>query len=115
MEYLLNTRHGRFELLTNPGELAISTLTFGLPDLAGIVGGGVDTYELIRATVERAVRSFEPRLTSVLVEVREPEQEFERNVRLTIRAVLYVDPILEHITFDTTVEAATGTCEIRAS
>jgi type VI secretion system protein ImpF len=113
LEYLLNTRHGRLDLVTQPGELAVSTLSYGLPDFTGIIGGGVETRERIRATVERAVRDFESRLTNVVVVVREPEYEFDRNIRLTIQAVLCVDPIMELVTFDTTVEASSGTCEVR--
>ena len=113
LEFLLNTRHGRFDLLSRPGELAVSTLSYGLPDFASIIGGGVENQERIRAVVERSVRDFEPRLTNVSVVVREPENEFDRNILLTINAVLRVDPIMEHVTFDTRVEAASGSCEVR--
>lgn len=112
LEYLLNTRHGRFDLLAQPGELSVSTLSYGLPDFTGIVGGGLESRERIRATVERAVRSFEPRLANVQVVIRDPEQQIDRNIRLTIQAVLCVDPVVELVTFDTTVEATTGTCEV---
>lgn len=112
LEYLLNTRHGRFDLLAQPGELSVSTLSYGLPDFTGIVGGGLESRERIRATVERAVRSFEPRLANVQVVIRDPEQQIDRNIRLTIQAVLCVDPVVELVTFDTTVEATTGTCQV---
>ena len=115
LEYLLNTRHGRIDLMTQVSELTVSTLTFGLPDFTGINGGGVENREKLRAVVERAVRDFEPRLTNVQVVVRDLENEFDRNIRLTIQAVLYVDPIVELVTFDTTVEASSGTCEVRPS
>jgi len=113
LEFLLNTRHGRLDLVESPGELAVSVLSYGVPDVTGIIGGGVETRERIRSSIERVVRNFEPRLTNVIVELRDPENEFERNIRLTIHATLYVDPIVELVTFDTTVEATTGTCEIR--
>ena len=115
LEYILNTRHGRMDLVTQPGELAISTLSYGLPDFTGIIGGGIETHERIRATVERAVRDFEPRLINVVVVVRDRDFEFDRNIRLTIQATLCVDPIMELVTFDTTVEASSGTCEVRPS
>jgi type VI secretion system protein ImpF len=115
LEFLLNTRHGRFDLLAEPCELSISTLTFGLPDFTGIIGGGVETRERIRRVVETAVRNFEPRLRDVQVVVRDSENSFDRNVRLTIQAVLCVEPIFEAVTFDTNVEPTTGTCEVRPS
>ncbi len=113
LEYLLNTRHGRFDLVAEPCELSLSTLTYGLPDVTGIIGGGVETRERIRRVVEQVVRQFEPRLKDVQVIIRESEHEFDRNIRMTIQAVLSVHPILEAVTFDTSVEPTTGTCEVR--
>lgn len=115
LEYLLNTRHGRYDLLKPPGELAVSTLSYGLPDFTGDVGGGLEARERVRSTVERAVQSFEPRLANVQVVVRNSEEPVDRNIRLTIQAVLCVDPVVEPVTFDTTVEATTGTCEVKPS
>lgn len=112
LEHLLNTRHGRLDLVTKSPELAISTLTFGLPDFTGIIGGGLENREHLRSAVEKAVRDFEPRLTNLVVVIRDPENEFDRNIRLTIQAVLWVDPIVELVTFDTTVEASSCTCEV---
>lgn len=113
LEFLLNSRHGRYDLLAPPGELSISVLAYGLGDFTGLVGGGSDTRERIRATVQRAIADYEPRLQGVTVEVSGTELEFDRNVRLTIRATLNVYPVVEPVTFDTTVEAATGNCEVR--
>lgn len=113
LEYLLNTRHGRIDLITQPGELSVSTLSFGLPDFSNLIGDGLESKEYIRALVERAVIDFEPRLQNVSVIIRPPESEFDRNIRLTIQAVLRVDPITEFVTFDTTVETASGACQVR--
>jgi type VI secretion system protein ImpF len=112
LEYLLNTRHGRADLIARQSELSVSTLSYGLPDFTGIIGGGLQTREQLRAVVERAVRDFEPRLQNIQVIVREAEYEYDRNIRLTIQAVLWVEPIMELVTFDTTVEAVSGTCEV---
>jgi len=112
LEALLNTRHGRSDLLVQPGELTISNLTYGLPDFTSLIGEGLEIRERIRASVERAVMEFEPRLRNLKVVVREPDEEYDRNVRLTIHAMLCVDPIIEPVTFDTTVEASTGTCSV---
>ncbi|MBM4074768.1 MAG: type VI secretion system baseplate subunit TssE, partial [Planctomycetes bacterium] len=73
LEFLLNTRHGRLDLVESPGELAVSVLSYGVPDVTGIIGGGVETRERIRSSIERVVRNFEPRLTNVIVELRDPE------------------------------------------
>jgi type VI secretion system protein ImpF len=115
LEYLLNTRHGRSDLLIQPGELNVSTLSFGLPDFTGLIGGGIDFQEQVRSTVERAINHFETRLMNVRVEVQKPEFEFDRNIHLRISAMLCVDPIMEHVTFETTLESTSGTCEVRPS
>jgi type VI secretion system protein ImpF len=113
LEFLLNTRHGRADLLTPERELSISTLAFGLPDFTGVVGGGLESRERIRSAVERSIRDYEPRLQQVQVEVVGNQEEHDRNVRLSIRAVLCVNPIEEPVVFDTTVESTTGGCEVR--
>ncbi len=115
LEFLLNTRHGRYDLLEQPCELATSTLSYGLPDFTGAVGGGMESLERVRTSVERAVREFETRLINVRVEIRQPEFEYDRNVRLTIHATLAVDPIIDLVTFDTNLESTTGICEVRTS
>jgi len=113
LEFLLNTRHGRADLLDPARELAISSLSYGLPDFTGVIGGGLESRERIRASVERSIRDFEPRLQGVQVVVVDSEFEHDRNVRLSIRALLCVNPIEEPVLFDTTVESSSGTCEVR--
>lgn len=115
LEFLLNTRHGRADLLEPGRELAVSTLAYGLPDFTGMIGGGLEARERIRSSVEKAIRDYEPRLQNVRVDVVDAENEFDRNVRLSIRAMLCVNPIEEPVMFDTTVESASGTCEVRPS
>ena len=112
LEYLLNTRHGRGDLLAPGRELAVSTLAYGLPDFTGSIGGGLETRERIRSAVERAIRDYEPRLQNIQVTVVDSEHEFDRNVRLSIQAVLCVHPIVEPVMFDTTVESINGACEV---
>lgn len=114
LESLLNTRHARWDLLNAHGELAQSTLTYGLPDFASWIGAGPELQERLRVDLEHALQAFEPRLTNIRVVVRDPEQQYDRNIRLTIQAILRVDPIVEAVTFDTVVESATGTCEIQS-
>ncbi|HVJ84736.1 MAG TPA: type VI secretion system baseplate subunit TssE [Caulifigura sp.] len=115
LEFLLNTRHGRADLLAPGRELAVSTLAYGLPDFTGMIGGGLEAREHIRSSVERAIRAYEPRLQNVRVDAVDAENQFDRNVRLSIRAMLCVNPIEEPVMFDTTVESASGTCEVRPS
>lgn len=114
LEFLLNTRHGRYDLLTPGREMAVSTLAYGLPDFTGMIGGGLEARERIRSSVEQSIRDYEPRLQNVQVSVVDSE-ELDRNVRLNIRAVMCVNPIEEPVMFDTTVESTNGSCEVRPS
>ncbi len=114
LEFLLNTRHGRGDLIDARGEMAQSTLTYGLPDFTSWTGAGPELQDRLRMELERVLNVFEPRLTNVRVIVREPEQQYDRSIRLTIEAVLHVEPVVEAVTFDTVVESSTGTCEIQA-
>lgn len=115
LQFLLNARHGRFDLLKYGGQLAKSTLTFGLPDFTGSIGGEKESRERVRGIVERAIRDFEPRLTNVQVIAVDEAASVDRNIQLTIQAVLFVDPIVEMVAFDTIVESTTGICDVRMS
>lgn len=115
LEFLLNTRHGRYDLLRQTGELSVSCLSYGVPDATGVVGGGKDFQEHMRASVERAIRDFETRLINVRVELQESDSQFDRNLRLMIHATLCVDPIVDLVTFDTTIESTTGIYEVHSS
>ena len=114
LEYLLNARHTRPDLADGDGELAQSLLTYGLPDFTTWMDGSVETRERLRRTVERAIATFEPRLTNVHVTVEKAAEEFDRNLHLTIEAVLHVEPIVEAVAFDTLVEPNTGACDVKA-
>lgn len=114
LEYLLNARHTRPELADGEGEVACSILTYGLPDFTSWMDASTASRERLRRTVERAIAAFEPRLTRVQVNVEHSAEKFDRNLHLTIQAVLHVEPIIEPVTFDTLVEANTGACDVKA-
>ncbi|MDQ3332217.1 MAG: type VI secretion system baseplate subunit TssE, partial [Planctomycetota bacterium] len=115
LEMLLNTVHTRPGLASSDSELAVSVLTYGLPDLTmraldDPVEQGL-LCELIRNTIGR----FEPRLREVHVSVRKAESRLARTIQLQIDAVLHVDPLIERIAFDTLIEATGGNCVVRTS
>ena len=114
LEYLLNARHTRPELAEGGGELAQCLLTYGLPDFTSWMDASIESRERLRRTVERAISTFEPRLTNVHVRVEPPAEESDRSLHLTIEAVLHMDPIIEQVTFDTLVEPSTGACDVKA-
>ena len=115
LENLLNARHTRPDLADGPRDLARSILTFGLSDFTSWMDGHADSRERLRLIVERTIATFEPRLTHVQVKIEDPSrEEFDRNLHLTIHAVLHMEPIVEPVTFDTLVEPSTGACDVKA-
>ncbi len=115
LESLLNSRQTRPELVDNIDELSTSMLTYGLPDFTSTGGAGVEEHEMLRRAVVRTIERFEPRLRHVDVTVVPPKSSFERSLHLTISAMLWIDPEPIPVSFDTVVQTATGTCEVKSS
>lgn len=115
LESLLNSRQTRPDLADNLDELATSMLTYGLPDFTSTGGGGIEEHDLLRRAVERTIERFEPRLRHVDVTVVPPKSSHERSLHLTINAMLWLDPEPIPISFDTVVQTATGTCEVKSN
>lgn len=115
LESLLNSRQTRAELMDDSDEVSTSMLTYGLPDFTSTGGGGVDEHEMLRRAVERTIERFEPRLRHVDVAIVPPKSSFERSLHLTISAMLWIDPEPIPVSFDTIVQTATGTCEVKTS
>jgi type VI secretion system protein ImpF len=108
LESLLNTRKSRYLDPDQFPQASRSVVTFGLPDISAVAASSLDDRELLRRAVEQSISQFEPRLTDIRVIVYPPQSESDRNVRMTIDAVLYVAPLKEHITFDTVVQPSSG-------
>lgn len=115
LESLLNSRQTRPELVDDGDELSTSMLTYGLPDFTSTGTGGEGEHDMLRRAVERTIERFEPRLKHVDVSVVPPKSSFERSLHLTINAMLWIDPEPIPIEFDTVVQTATGTCEVKST
>lgn len=114
LEALLNTIHTRSDLVDQRGELAESVLTYGLPDFTASGMDGSDERTRLELSVEQAVRMFEPRLKQVTVTVH-PLQSFkDRQLHMTIEAILHVEPLVEGVKFDAVVETSNYTCTVSA-
>lgn len=112
VENLLNTRRGRDDITLDCAELQQSVLAFGLPDFSAAgVGSEAERNELGRL-VELALRNFEPRLSHVRVTVRELESDSDRTIRMSIDAMLLVDPDPVPIAFDTILQPSSGSCSV---
>lgn len=113
IENLLNSRQQYSQLPPGCPELLQSMLTYGLPDFTSAGVGSAEEQEQLRHAVELSIRRFEPRLRHVRVTLHHPEDQFERSLRLTIDALLMVEPNPEPIMFDTVVQPSSGTCKVQ--
>ena len=117
LEALLNTRQTRTELALGAAkaEIAQSVLTYGLPDLTSASAASPEARETLRLAVEAAIRRFEPRLIDVRVRANEMADAFDRTLRLTVEALLDMDPEPIPIAFDTVLESSTGAYQVKAT
>jgi type VI secretion system protein ImpF len=111
LEWLLNTRRLATGIPEGLEELQSSLAAYGLPDFAGSGTDEGDSQARVRAAIEDAVRTFEPRLQDVSVAL-EPQRDTERALRFRIDALLMVDPAPEPVTFDTTLQLVSGEYEV---
>ena len=114
VENLLNSRPAKPHLADSFREVAQSVLTYGLPDFTGAEIGRRDQREYLRRAVEITIERFEPRLRQVRVVLHPPASQFDRTLRMTIHALLWVEPEPEPITFDTLVQPSSGTCKVES-
>ena len=114
LEALLNTRQIRSDLPDDLPESAQSSLTYGLPDFSSAGVGYVDERERLRKAVEDVIHRFEPRIKQVRVMLHNPENDFDRTLRMTIEGLLWVEPNPQPIAFDTVLQPSSGQCKVQA-
>ncbi|MHB8971794.1 MAG: type VI secretion system baseplate subunit TssE [Pirellulaceae bacterium] len=114
VESLLNARPARYHLPEAFHEAAQSVLTYGLPDFTAVEIGSRDQREQLRRAVETIIGRFEPRLRDVRVALHPRESQFDRTLRMTIHALLWVEPDPEPIIFDTLVQPSSGSCRVES-
>jgi type VI secretion system protein ImpF len=113
LEALLNTRHGRRDLWEANSELAVSTLTYGLPDFTGWTETNSEMCRALAILVKQMLQRFEPRLTQLDVQIQGPSDESRHQLRITIQGVLTVKPFQEDVVYNSTIDSPLSFCEVR--
>jgi type VI secretion system protein ImpF len=115
LECLLNTRVRVQSPAEELHELSDSMLNYGLPDLATV--NILDAVKKVAFTksLERTLRTFEPRFKSVKVIHIDNKDGADRTLRFRIDATLYADPAPEIIIFDSVVDPVFRTVKIEES
>jgi type VI secretion system protein ImpF len=114
LEWLLNTRQEITYVSPEMKELVNSVATYGLKDFSTSNVKSPTDQNRLRQAIESAVRTFEPRLEHVSVQL-EQMRDGERVLRFRISARLRVEPQPEPVTFDTTLQLGTGEYLVRES
>jgi type VI secretion system protein ImpF len=110
LEWLLNTR--RIPADDRGLEEAQRSVAFyGVPDFTGVSANRPAEIKSLTGSIETAIKHFEPRFLDVKVTL-EPPNALERHLRFRIEARLDVDPVPEPITFDSVMEAGSGSFSI---
>jgi len=119
LEWLLNTRMWippSDDELSELEETRNSLITYGIPDLSIFSWANPQDCQRIARMVETAVRTFEPRLLpqSVRCEIVPTTDETDFSLKLRIEAILHVEPISEHVAFDSSAEFDGGGIRIES-
>jgi len=108
IENLLNTRRRAVAVPTALTEVQKSLFTYGLPDFSGSGPSGGKDREAFARQIEEVIRRNEPRLLKVAVELLANPETGDRTLRFRIDALMRADPAPEPVSFDSTLEPATG-------
>ena len=99
---LLNARRAEQDFDPAYEESTNSLLSFGITDFTSYNLKSAAEQELVRRSIERAIRQFEPRLAGVEVSVEEPDP-VRPELRFQISAILRIEPAAHPVVFDATL------------
>lgn len=115
LQNLLNTR---YRIIAPPEEfkqLETSLLNYGLPDLATINITNVEKKKDFTRSLEKILRTYEPRFKSVKVILLDNNDKTDRTLKFRIDATLYADPAPEIIVFDSVLDPVSRTVNVEES
>lgn len=112
LENLLNTRWRCTIWPPDLTELETSLVNYGIPDFTGANLGSAADREEFRYILERVIKRFEPRFTSVQVELQENADRLDRTMRFRIVAMLRARPNPEPVAFNTAVEPSSASVTV---
>ena len=115
LENLLNTRRTCTSWPEHLTELERSLANYGLPDMMGLDLAAARRRQEFQRLLEAVIRRNEPRFKSVSVEMLDNVNPLDRTLRFRIDALLYAEPAPEPVVFDSSLEPATGSVEIKGA
>jgi type VI secretion system protein ImpF len=116
LEWLLNTRRrGLGGVAKELTELKSSLVAYGIPDFTAQDLASDARRKGFARAIETVIRTFEPRLTGVMVTLVDRRQELERRLRFRIEALIRVEPGAEPVIFESLLDPATQSFSIRTA
>jgi type VI secretion system protein ImpF len=113
IEWLFNTRRGIQEPPEGASELERSLYAYGLPDIGSVTSNAAQEYARLARTMESALAIFEPRLRSIRVTPVPASDSLSRVLRFQVEGALRLEPVPEHVRFDTVLELTSGEYEVK--
>lgn len=114
LQNLLNTRVRSLPLPPEMPELKKSLVGYGLPDITGMTFVAPEEQQYLTERIAEVIRTFEPRLKDVEVELMRTSENADRVVEFRIRAMLDVEPVREPVAFESAIERQSGMVEVKA-
>lgn len=112
LEWLLNAREPVQPPPQGAGELEKSVYCFGLPDICSMNLMNVKNRGGLARLMEIAISQFEPRLLGTKVSLV-PSSGPLPLLHFAIDGLLALDPMPEHVSFDTVLEVTDGEYRVR--
>ncbi|MCA9197994.1 MAG: type VI secretion system baseplate subunit TssE [Planctomycetales bacterium] len=113
LEFLLNTRWRCTQWPLDMEELDVSLVNYGIPDFTGVNMSQQAEREQLRKVIEQVIQKFEPRFKSVKVQLIPNKNAFDRLLRFRIDALLHADPAPEPVVFDSQLDTAAASFQVR--
>lgn len=112
LEWLLNSTRMPIEVPESCGEIENSVLFYGLPDISSI-STHFSSQLALQRSLEKAIETFEPRLTRARVTSRGKFRATTQSVTFHVEAILLMDPVPERFSFDTVLELSKGAYTVK--
>jgi type VI secretion system protein ImpF len=113
LEWLLNAVRTIESVPDSYTELRNSLYFYGLPDINSLtLESAHDEQRLVRS-LESAIARFEPRLSKIRVTTYERLTKKKAALQFHVDALLMIQPAPERISFDTVLEVARGSYQVK--
>lgn len=113
LENLLNCRRRCLPWPEHLQELERSLVNYGIPDFTAANMGSARDREDFCRILQEVIRQYEPRFKTVKVLLLDNTETLDRTLRFRIDALLHADPAPEPVVFDSSVEPATGSFQVK--